>query len=633
MKTGSENPKKWTPPEDAQPSSNGVGLAESPSTWTPPTDAEPVKKKESTGVSPVSESDTNEAGSAASSQPAPVATKPSKNPITGDLLIPEELKPIIEPLIVAGKQIYSGLGDQTPKMAVQAMEVGQSALKSASVEEFAKNKRPVEFQKFVRDKEGLSWYQPFDMDKYLSKYAQQFAEEKHPEELKMIEKNKPEIIQRRLEREQYGQQQNKEAGETLAGIPQSYKEIKTTQQAFDYAFNLGAQGLWQIPLTVLTKGLSGEMMEAASVYDSQLDQLAEKNKISREEVIKRGLDKPAEGQLHALAAAALDRASAGGLVDMVKKGGAPLLKKVIATTTEVLTEPTQGMLEEMGGAKGAGISQVEAFKKAWTTNLEKRINEGLGGFAGSTAINMVGSVPQVISRAKDNIKSTADQPNIEKAADAIVDKLKESPDEAVKGVEDKFKPLTTTPEEGVQNDSQNQQRVPGEVGGGTQPVQAQPNQGGSPQETSGGGVVQEPSAGQAQEVTTPIPEATQEGVNQTQTDEVSQNKGPEQANEQSTTSTTEAPGSLQTSETAPTNETTTQPGSNALPDQQAPIQRSTEQVEALLKSSIPKEHLNAEVEAPSLVNRGQTTKMKAYQARTALVNKFKALEKVVNCNL
>lgn len=78
MKTGQENPKKWTPPEDAV-SSNGAAVAEAP--WTPPADAiaSPLKKKGNAAVD--SANGTPEDGLLDTSAPVQPEDVPSGEPI------------------------------------------------------------------------------------------------------------------------------------------------------------------------------------------------------------------------------------------------------------------------------------------------------------------------------------------------------------------------------------------------------------------------------------------------------------------------------------------------------------------------------------------------------------------------
>jgi len=284
-----------------------------------------------------------------------------------------------------------------------------SQMQAANIDEYIKRNQHVDFQKYVRERDpdfvgdggfidqAKGLLTPFDMDKYYGKYKDQFIKDKGLEPLKSkIDAKRPEIIKRRLEVEKYVQQQNKESEETLRGITQSYKDIKGPGDFARYATNMAAQGLWQIPLTLTTRGLSGLAMESSEVYDNQLDMIVadhnDKNPndlITREEAIKRNLDKPAEGQFYAIAAAGMDYASAGSLLSLVKGGGSNFIKNALAVTTETLTEPTQGMLEEMGGAAGSTGNVSQAFVDAWTKNIERRIDEAAGGFFGSGSTTIV----------------------------------------------------------------------------------------------------------------------------------------------------------------------------------------------------------------------------------------------------
>ena len=392
-----------------------------------------LKKKDNTASAPSSGGGTTPPGSPDSLQQPPKESAPSSAPI-----IPTQGDPLgIGQTIF--RQIWSGFADQIPKSIAQSAEVGVSAMQPANTEEYIRRQKSVEFQRYVREKEGMSWYQAFDIDKAMPKYKDQFIEETGLEEVKQkLERKQPEIVKRRQELEQYVQEQNKESAEKLGGIPQSYKDVKSVPQAAQYAANMGAQGVWQIPLVIITKGLSGLAMEAAEVYDNQLDAIAEKENITREEVIAKNLDKPAQGQFYAVAAAGLDRLSAGGLLDLIKKGGSSTAKKIFAVTQETLTEPLQGTLEEMGGAKGADQDVGEAFEKAWTVNLSKRIDEAAGGFFAAGPLSVVGDGRTTNEVIKEKIEKTdtEDVASLDNAAEEIQAKFEEENNsEPVKPVE------------------------------------------------------------------------------------------------------------------------------------------------------------------------------------------------------
>src|SRR5690606_28179119 len=172
--------------------------------------------------------------------------------------------------------------------------------------------RPVDFQRYVRDRDpkysGIrGFFTQFDMEEALPKYAQQFVQDEAlPEVQKQIEAAQPKAVERRLRLEDYVQMQKAEAERKLGGVVTDYRDINDFSSFASYLGNLVGQAAYQIPLSAGTRGASSYIMESATVYDNQLDRLAEQHGISREEVIKRGLDDPAAGQAYAVAAAALD---------------------------------------------------------------------------------------------------------------------------------------------------------------------------------------------------------------------------------------------------------------------------------------------------------------------------------------
>lgn len=185
-----------------------------------------------------------------------------------------------------------------------------------------------------------------------------------------------------------------QAGEDLKGVTQSFSDIHDATSAGSYIGQALGQGLGQIPAAVATSGASSYIMEAGIIYDQQLDLLAEKHGISREEVLKKGLDKPAEGEAYALLAAGLDAVSAGSVLSIFRKaaakeavkGGIKKLAKEFITGfgTEAATEGTQNVLETLGGAKGAGVE----------ANIDPNavINDALSGGIGGGGIQSVASI-------------------------------------------------------------------------------------------------------------------------------------------------------------------------------------------------------------------------------------------------
>lgn len=308
----------------------------------------------------------------------------------------------------AAKSIYSGLTDQTPKAIAQSVEAGKSAINPANINEYISNKKPRDFQRYVRDRDPefqgfWSFATPFEEAKYLEKYGKQFMEDEGlASEIPRMEKDLPKVIERRKDLEAYVQQQNKEAAEKTQGVVQDYRNINSLNDLTSYIGSLGGQAASQIPLSVATKGLSSYVMESAAVYDKQLDRLAEENKISREQVIERNLDKPAAGQLYAVLAAGLDNVSAGNLISSFRKGGGSLLKKAVNTLGEGVTETGQGVAEDLG----AGYSTEQAI----VDHAPERLNELLGGVVGGGVFSFKGAAKekQIIDNAINEVADTGD---------------------------------------------------------------------------------------------------------------------------------------------------------------------------------------------------------------------------------
>src|SRR6185369_3494457 len=156
------------------------------------------------------------------------------------------------------------------------------------------------------------------------------------------------------------QLQKNEAAKKLGGVVQNFKDIKSASDVASYIGQALGQAGGQIPLSVATGGASSFLMEAAAVYDEQLDQLAEIHNISREEVIARGLDKPAEGEVYAMLAGGLDAVSAGSVMSLFKSAAGKQAKQSVMKAFlknflgEGITEGAQGNLEQLGATQGSG---------------------------------------------------------------------------------------------------------------------------------------------------------------------------------------------------------------------------------------------------------------------------------------
>lgn len=288
------------------------------------------------------------------------------------------------------KSAYSTIVDATPQAAAQTLEVAKTAINPTNVDEYIRNKKPIDFQRYVRENDpefqGFSGFiKPFEIDQFIPKYGKLFMEAQGlGEDISRMEKNLPKVVERRQQLEAYVGQQKKEAAEKLEGVIQDYRDINSVGDFGSFIGSMAGQAAAQIPLSVATRGGSSVVMELATVYDKQLDRLAQEHGISREEVIERNLDNPAKGIEYAMAAAGLDKVSAGNLIGAMRKGGGSLLKKwILNPGSESLTEATQGVLEDVGS--GGTVKQAVTGE-----GLSTRLNELAGGFIGGSVFNFSG---------------------------------------------------------------------------------------------------------------------------------------------------------------------------------------------------------------------------------------------------
>lgn len=336
-------------------------------------------------------------------------------------------KAVVRGLYDAGRTVFSRTVDTAPQSLAQFGEFAKTSIDTpASVEEFVRTRKPVDFQEYVREKENIPWYSGFGekgFQTYLPKYAEQFMREKgYADVIPRIQANKENVINRRLGVEQYVQQQKRESDYKLAGATKGLQDIKSPSDVASLIGSFGGEAIYQIPIAALSRGSSSFVQEAATIYDTQLDNLAKDNGISREEVIKRNLDNPAAGQAYALLAAGLDAASAGKAVSALKsKGGAAVKEWLKSAGTEAVTEPAQGIAETIGAGRGSNETIGESLEKAVLTEegLLARANEAVGGFIGAgvvkSASNRFGAN---IDQEINETASTGD-PEIDAEIDAV----------------------------------------------------------------------------------------------------------------------------------------------------------------------------------------------------------------------
>ena len=216
--------------------------------------------------------------------------------------------------------------------------------------------------------------------------------------------------------------QKKEAEEKMRGIVQSIGDVNSLSDVGEYVASMGAQALYQIPISILTKGAGSILMEQAAIYDQKLSKIEEDTGLSREEILKRGLDRETTTEaVLGLVAGGLDAVSANKIFKSISATPVSKLRAWLTSTgVEAGTEPIQGIMEEVSSSVGAGRP---ATKDLFTQkSLVSRVDEFLGGAIGG---GLVGST-MAFTKTNEAIKETPVAPEVAIEQDkALADTLTE----------------------------------------------------------------------------------------------------------------------------------------------------------------------------------------------------------------
>lgn len=233
------------------------------------------------------------------------------------------------------------------------------------------------------------------------------------------------------------QEQNQQAAFHTTGVVQDLRDVKGASDFLSFAGNMVGQALYRAPIAIATGTTGSIISESASIYDQQLDLIAEKEGITREEVIKKGLDKPADGQALSVLLGVMDATSAGLLLNVFKQAAKRELKRSVVkeftkgfvkgAVTEGATELAQGEGEVFAASKGAGVDyKPDAWRMA-TSAVGGAIGGGV--LSGTTTTNSdfksepAMQVDQVSleNKIQDLVKSVDvnDQTNLEAVANAV----------------------------------------------------------------------------------------------------------------------------------------------------------------------------------------------------------------------
>lgn len=358
-------------------------------------------------------------------EPPPTVIQQSSNP--GSAWESETRRPdILESLV---QTIASGLADQLPKeYLTQKLRMSKGSFGDlfdprSNLSQVSSLPKEIDQDEFNQWNNKLN---SEDRSKSYDDKAELFLTEKLGREgyNALRDQFQKQNLEQRIGIEKDIQQQNKEAAFQTQGIVQDLKEVHGASDFLSFAGNMMGQALYRAPVSI-TSGSTGSIIaESAAVYDRQLDLIAQDKGITREEVIKQGLDKPAEGQALAVALGVIDAVSAGSLIGLFRKAATKELTKGAVTefakgfakgaATEGITEAIQTEGEEFAASKGAGVEYKPDAWRIATAAVGGAI--GGGALSGITTAAPIEKPEQTVTTTEgDSGKPPANETNPEAA--------------------------------------------------------------------------------------------------------------------------------------------------------------------------------------------------------------------------
>lgn len=207
---------------------------------------------------------------------------------------------------------------------------------------------------------------------------------------------------------------------------QSLSQVQKPLDAIDFVFSNLGQGAAQILPSIATRGITSYVQEIGNNYMEGVMEIAAKNGITPQEVIRQDLDEPIIAREFGLVQGALDSVGAGKVGKSLGIGqfGKDLKNRATswfkeagkAGGTEFLTEASQSVLQQLSTAKMTGLGNIDAVKNV---DWFQAFDEGVAGSVGGAGIAAVGEGARAlhgklefISRLKQNPAESAAYDNV-----------------------------------------------------------------------------------------------------------------------------------------------------------------------------------------------------------------------------
>jgi hypothetical protein len=214
---------------------------------------------------------------------------------------------------------------------------------------------------------------------------------------------------------------------------QSISQIKKPLDVIDFVFSSVGQGAAQIIPSIYSRGTTSYLQEVGNNYLDGVTEIANQNKMTPEEVIRKDMDEPVIARNFGIIQGALDSVGAGKVAgsigikgfrrDLRDRALSWIRKSSEAGGVELLTESTQSALQQTAVGKMTGLGTTEAVQNIdWL----QAIDEGIAGAIGGAGISAAGQGATALSKANflNRLKKTSvpeDKQSYENFVDSVAD--------------------------------------------------------------------------------------------------------------------------------------------------------------------------------------------------------------------
>jgi hypothetical protein len=256
-----------------------------------------------------------------------------------------------------------------------------------------------------------------------------------------------------------GQHQTK-GQEMTKDITDNIKEIKDPIDALNWTFSALGNASGRIPITVATGGATSIGEEVGSIYMEGVQRISNEQGITTEEVIKRGLDRPAVAIAYGTVAGMFDKIGAKSVMggfgreQFAKSLRGRALSAFEAGLTEGTTEYGQTYLEQLGASQVAGKDFGTAWKEAQTDDaVYERLESAAQGAIGGSGLHVVTQAmsPRETTKVVTENINVRDQSELDAKAEVIQEKADSQEAALAMGAPD-VKPVTAQVDEATKAD-------------------------------------------------------------------------------------------------------------------------------------------------------------------------------------